>query len=139
MCLTQMYRYALDGGAPYHIHFYIGDVKAQDVDDHPLGAEYLPGYVGSVSSFSSYPTGSLVACSNCADQRSQGALSQALLPLTIPLYHLAQDAQFAPVPDLLSDTVMRVLIQGLTWFATDVSILETLLALSNGVEKNETT
>jgi tyrosinase len=111
-------RYALKG-APYTIQFFLDQVSAEEINDSKFGAEYHPRHVGSVHNFSATTGFDKPTCPNCAQQTTEGALSTALVPLTLPLYDVATDPSFDGVWKITPEEVEKFLIPALTWKATD--------------------
>lgn len=60
-------------------------------------------------------------CANCATQAQEGALSTALVPITMPLYSLALDSDFNGFNAITPAETEKFLAAALTWKATDVS------------------
>ena len=110
-------------GAPYTIHFFLNDVQDEEINDSKFGAEYLPYHFGSVHNFSAAMGFDKPTCPNCAKQANEGALSTALVPLTVPLYKVALDPAFDGLSRITPEDAERFLVPALTWKATDVSFI----------------
>lgn len=116
--LANIYSYALNG-APYTIHFFFGKVDDETINKSPLGAEYLEEHVGSLYNFSAAQNFDKDTCANCIRQTEEGAMSTALVPLTVPLYSLA--ASESDRLDTISDDEATAFLKAaLTWKATDI-------------------
>ena len=117
-------RYALKGRA-YAILFFIGEPP-----EHLSSYRESQNFVGAVYTFSAPVRGEdgSVACDNCAQQSSQGVLSRAQIPITIPLIVGAapvggpQSEQTPTIPTqptpgyaLEPEAVAEVLRVGLDW------------------------
>lgn len=113
-------RYALNG-APYTIHFFLDQVTDEDINNSKLGAEYHPYHFGSVHNFSAAMGFDKPTCPNCAKQTAEGALSTALVPLTVPLYNVAIDPTFDGVSTITPEDAEKFLVPALTWKATDIT------------------
>ncbi|KAI9690843.1 MAG: hypothetical protein M1822_008462 [Bathelium mastoideum] len=113
-------RYALKG-APYTIHFFLDQVTDSEINDSELGADYHPYHFGSVHNFSAATGFDKPTCPNCAKQTAEGALSTALVPLTVPLYKVAIDPTFDGVSAITPEQAEEFLIPALTWKATDIT------------------
>lgn len=111
--------YAL-AGAPYTIHFFFGKVEDATINNSPLGAEYLPEHVGSIHNFSASMQFDEPTCANCVRQTEEGALSTALVPLTVPLYQAALSQTF-DVDAITPEQAEEFLKVALTWKVTNVS------------------
>ncbi|KAI9665826.1 MAG: hypothetical protein M1821_003760 [Bathelium mastoideum] len=113
-------RYALKG-APYTIHFFLDQVTDEEINDSELGADYHPYHFGSVHNFSAATGFDKPTCPNCAKQTAEGALSTALVPLTVPLYKIAIDPTFDGVSAITPEQAEEFLVPALTWKATDIT------------------
>ncbi|WYZ43577.1 hypothetical protein EsH8_VII_000013 [Colletotrichum jinshuiense] len=125
-------RYAYENGAPYTIHFFLGAPLAQnEITASGASLFEIPRHVGSIFTFSSpinpngMQTENVPHCTNCAQQRDDGVLSRASVPLTIPLYSDAINTSIDEIKDLSPDDVEPYLRSKLSWVAvsTDGEII----------------
>ena len=115
--------YAL-GGAPYTIHFFLGDVTDPEVSSSTTSLFDHPRHVGSVYTFSRvYTDGETVRCPNCAHQADYEALSTGQVPLTITLVKHAEDQSNHDINHIDHRSVDRYLTRHLTWKVLSVSFL----------------
>lgn len=117
-------RYALKGD-PYTIHFFLDD----NISESKLGTRVVdtyghPRHVGSVYNFSTpiraASTEGPSKCANCEQQRDDGVLSTAQVPLTIPLYTAAASDAVPEIENLAPEVVEEFLTKHLTWIAVSV-------------------
>ncbi len=115
------WRYAL-GGTPYTIHFFFGGTPEPEVITTTSLLQH-PNHVGMVYTFSSRIAaveGGPARCANCEEQRDDDVLSQASIPLTIPLYNAAVDETIDSIWRLAPEAVEPYLTNQLTWVALAV-------------------
>lgn len=60
-------------------------------------------------------------CGNCVSQQAENILSNAMIPLTIPLYNAAADKDIEGLENIHPDQVRDFLANELTWVAVSVS------------------
>ncbi|EQB47725.1 hypothetical protein CGLO_13112 [Colletotrichum gloeosporioides Cg-14] len=119
-------RYGYRNGEPYTIHFFFGLPPTQDeISTGTRSVQQFPRHVGSLFTFSSPigavdgQSGELPHCVNCAQQRDDGTLSRASVPLTIPLYSDAVNRNINGITNLKPEHVSSYLAskRGLSWLA----------------------
>jgi tyrosinase len=116
--------YALDG-APYFIHFFLGAPPGE-----VSFFAHANSYIGSVYTFSSSleESGRTASCHNCLQQRREGVLSTAQIPITNVILGYAKDPSRPGLHSLKPDEVESYLEKNLTWRAViAIEVRETVL------------
>lgn len=106
-------RYALDGAA-YFIHFFLGAPPGE-----VSFFRHANSYIGSVYTFSSSleERGRTVQCHSCLEQKKQGVLSTAQIPITNVILGCAKDSSRTSLHSMTPDEVESYLEKNLTWRA----------------------
>ncbi|KAJ5729093.1 uncharacterized protein N7483_003601 [Penicillium malachiteum] len=106
-------RYALDG-ASYYIRFFLG-IPPSEVESFARPETYI----GSMFTFSSTLEGTrnTVQCHNCLEQKREGVLSTAQIPITKAILDLAKDPGKPDFRTMEPEEVETYLETNLTWRA----------------------
>src|SRR3954469_11508217 len=114
-----LHRYALNG-RPYTLHFYFGNPPSGEVRAY----SQAPNHVGSVYTFSSQlevaEGSSSGGCRNCAEQKKNGVLSTAQVPITSALLSTAKNPDIPQLQSLEPQGVENYLTTNLQWIAVQV-------------------
>ncbi|KAK4663665.1 hypothetical protein QC763_610400 [Podospora pseudopauciseta] len=137
--------YALNGD-PYMVHFFLGAPVPQP-ESNGVTAKITfksPKHVGMVYNFSTpwlgngnntesamsdvesdreepEPESDQPTCGNCVSQQAENILSNAMIPLTIPLYNAAADKDIEGLENIHPDQVRDFLANELTWVAVSTN------------------